>query len=637
MTGDQWRRLPAVALLVALAIYTGVLINRASYAVGGSDSSGYARLARSLLGGEVALPVSGLERLGLPAGYAPVFTPLGYTPLVRDGEPTTFMVPYYPIGFPLHLAVGALLLGWTYGPFWVSPVAGAISLLFLFLAGRRLGLSVVLAAAGASLLAVNPTFIYMASQPMSDVTALMWALVMVWAGLRSREDDRWAWLAGVAFGMAVLVRPTNIVLLAPLVFCIRPTLSALFRFVLGGMPMAATFFGFNYAAYGHPLQTGYGSANLQEFITSAGFGIRLEHYVRWLAMTMSPLLLIGWLAVAGDRLVEWRNRALLISWFGAILAFYVCYAIYDEWWYTRFLLPGYPALILGAMLAARDFAGRIPGERRRLRLAAGLTMYLVALGFAVYHDHKFGVLNIGRDQAIHAESCRWADEQLPERTLVVAMEMSGALEFYTRHSILRWDALRPELWPAVRTQVIAENYALTALLLEGEVEDAQRRVPGEWSEQGRIHDVSLWRIDPMKKAPPAVTYQSGFSGIERAGDGASWRWMADEGVVQLENTGQPMRLRIEGDVPLESLPRPATFRIELNGQVLDEMRATEHALVREFVVTPSQQGDRPSSELRIVTDQSFVPADTDPQSGDRRRLGFSLTRLLWKELPPSTE
>ncbi|MBX3278944.1 MAG: glycosyltransferase family 39 protein [Acidobacteria bacterium] len=620
----------AVGLAAVLAAYTAVLINRASYAVGGSDSSGYASLARSLLQGRVALPISELDQLELPSPFAPLFVPQGYTPYVEDGRPTAIRVSYYPVGFPLHLAVGAAILGWR-GPFWVSPVAGAVSLLLLFLVARRLGLSVAFALGSAAILAVNPTFIFMASQPMSDVAALLWALVMVWAGLRSREHNRWALLAGAAFGMALLVRPTNILLLAPLIFSLRLKLKPLFFFALGGLPMAAVFLFYNYAAFGHPLQTGYGAISLQHFITTTGLGLRAGHYLYWLMMTMSPLLLLGWIAVAANRLVEWRNRALLIVWFGAFLAFYLCYNIYDAWWYTRFLLPGYPALILGAMLVARDLLGRLPD--RRLRLAVGLGLLSAALGFSVYHDSRFGVLDIGRDQAIHADSCRWADARLPARSLVVANEMSGALKFYTNRSILRWDMLQPRLWSAVRTRVVEKEYRVYALLMDHEVESAQQLVVGEWTEQGRMRNVGLWRIDPMEKAPPGISYGSGFSDIERDGDGVSWRWMSDEGVIQLQNTGRPMRLGIEGVVPLESLSGPAAFKIVLNGKVLDEIPISQQAFLKEWVVTPLQQGNKAASELRIITNRVFVPGDLDPRSSDRRRLGFSLTGLVWKEIP----
>ena len=71
--------------------------------------------------------------------------------------------------------------------------------------------------------------------------------------------------------------------------------------------------------------------------------MRLQHYVYWMALTMSPLLLLGWAGVAIDRQVPWRDRALVISWFAAFLLFYIFYAIFDEWWYTRFIFPGYPA------------------------------------------------------------------------------------------------------------------------------------------------------------------------------------------------------------------------------------------------------------------------------------------------------
>ena len=56
--------------------------------------------------------------------------------------------------------------------------------------------------------------------------------------------------------------------------------------------------------------------------------------------------------------------------------------------------------------------------------------------------------------------------------------------------------------------------------------------------------------------------------------------MSDEGVVQLQNTGQEMRLLVEGDVPIDSLPRPSTIKFIFNGALLAEVTAREARAVR---------------------------------------------------------
>lgn len=145
-----------------------------------------------------------------------------------------------------------------------------------------------------------------------------------------------------------------------------------------------------------------------------------------------------------------------------------------------------------------------------------------------------------------------------------------------------------------------------------------------------MRHLSLWHVNPLEKAPPRIHYLSGFSGLEGDRAGTSWRWMSDEGVVQLENTGQAMRLRIVGDAPLDSLPHPGTFKISLNGALLDQTTLQKNPLQKEFLISPAQQGEGKWSELRIGTDQVFIPGQKNPQSSDQRRLGFSLVRLTWE-------
>jgi len=446
--------------------------------------------------------VTGPDLLGLPNDYDRIFMPLAYDPGPRPGTMSTG----YPIGFPMLIALGALIAGWEYGPFLVTPIVGLLSLLLIYLAGLELGLSRGFSIAGAIMLAASPTFIHMATQPMSDAIAMFWSLSAILAALRSRKRDGWALLAGAAFGMAFLTRPSSVLLLIPLLFSPRLKFKIILFFILGGLPLAAIFFTYNIVTHGHPLLTGYWANGVQNLVTTTGFTDRFNFYRYWIKVTMSPLLLLGWLVVAANRKVEWRNRAMLISWFTAFFLFYSCYAydIYGAWWYTRFLLPAYPAMILGALLVARDAIGLLGkwiSEANRTRLR--WIVLAILLGVTLSHENRyirrFDLFNFGPREIAYYTSCRWADQTIPSKSLVVAMRMSGALGFYTERPIVRWDWLEQEQWSIVKKHAAESGYQLYALLMPSEIEETQKRLGGKWTKLGMLDQASLWQIGPTSE------------------------------------------------------------------------------------------------------------------------------------------
>jgi hypothetical protein len=399
------------------------------------------------------------------------------------------------------MAVGALFGGWDYGPFLVGPITSVLSLLFLYLIGLELGLPRGFSVAGVVMLAAAPTFIYLGLQPMSDEVAMFWATVVIWSSLRSRKRDAWALLAGAAFGMAFLTRPSNILLLIPTLFSLPLKPKNLLYFMLGGLPLAGVFFAYNKTAYGHPLRTGYGEIGLFSEMKLSGFADRFSNYYTWLTRTLGPLLLLGWLGVAADRKVHWRDRGMLISWFGSFLLLYSFYNIYGVWWYTRFLLPGYPALVLGTLLVVRDIPGLLKNyfsEANRIRLKWAFLAIL--MGVTLSHERRyirrFELFNFGPASSANSASCRWANRTLPNQAIVVASEMSGALKFYTERPIFRWDYTFPPEWTVVKNHAAEKGYRWYALLLPFEIDDAQKRLGGKWVKLGMLDQVSLWQIDP---------------------------------------------------------------------------------------------------------------------------------------------
>ena len=490
------RRARTAAVIFAAAVgflaYAWLLLFHASFAVGGSDSSGYANAARLVTTGRIVAPVDALEELSLPNDFVRIFIPLGFEPGPRPG--TT--VPFYPPGFPLQFAFAAIVAGWNYGPFVLSPLSALLSLLLFYLVARELGFSRLFSAAGAAVLGLYPTFVFQAEQPMSDISATMWSLATMLFALRSRRRDVWAIAAGVSLGMAVLVRPNNVLLVIPLVFALALRLRSWVFFAAGAIPFAAGSAGWNFVAYRNPFKTGY-SGELAASLALSNFAERFRHYGLWLSKLFTPLVPAGWLLLWADRRAAARDRGLLFSWFGVFFLFYCFWGPYETWWYTRYLLPGTPALILGALLVVRDGLHVTKKDRAvALRRAAAVVALAAVLGVEWRWIRKHDVLRFGEGEKLYPEACHWTERLVPPGSLVVSMQMSGALRYYTGLTIVRWDWIqRPEQAASVRERARVRGRALYALLAPYEVERLAERFPGSWTKIGNLRDVTLWRAD----------------------------------------------------------------------------------------------------------------------------------------------
>ncbi|HET8774498.1 MAG TPA: glycosyltransferase family 39 protein [Thermoanaerobaculia bacterium] len=427
-----------VILIVFAVLLGAVLVANRSESVFGADSSGYANLARMLARGETTRP--------LPA---PGYPPLGFVPL-PDGR----MASFYPIGLPIHLAL--------FPPFFVSPLAGVALVLLTFRLGRQLH-SELAGLIAALLMGFCAVFVFQALQPMSDVLAAMWSVAAITAAVEGRERPRFDLLAGFCFGIAVLVRPTSILLLLPLALALarrlpagrsaggpparpaaggpagpRPALRAALRFalfLLGGIPAALVLGWYNLDAFGSLVGSGYSAGGATREFALAYFVPRALHYARWTTELLSPIAIlaaIGALAIA-------KQRWLLLSWFAAFFVFYSFYYSYHEWWYTRFLLPAYPALAVAAGIAIAQVTARWR--------VAGVLLIVAALTWEGRQVSRFAVLYTDEDQHLSRVPVEWAARALPPRSLVFSQEFSGSLLYYSGHRPVRWDLGPPLVDP----------------------------------------------------------------------------------------------------------------------------------------------------------------------------------------------
>ena len=480
-----------IAAFVAFLAYGRLVFFHASFAAGGSDTSGYVNAARLMTTGRIVEPVAALRQLDLPDEFLHAFIPLGFVP----GPKPRTMSPFHPPGFPLQVALAGVIAGWNYGPFVVSPLAALVSLLLIYSVARELGLSRRSSAAGAAALALCPVFVFQAEQPMSEVSATMWSLAAVFCALRSRRRDAWALPAGAAFGMALLVRPADLLLLLPLLLALRLRIRTALFFAAAAAPFVAGLLAWNMAAYGSPFRTAY-SEDLAQGLALANFSGGLRHYGLWLVNLLSPLVPAGWLLVAADRRAAARDRLLLLAWFAAFFLFSCFRGASEAWWQTRFLLPGIPAMILASLLVVRDGLHVGKEDRGVLLRRAVAVLALVAVVAVEYGQIRaLGVLEVGEEEKVYADASRWAEAKAPPGSLIVSMQMSGAIRYYTALIPVRWDRIEPEKARVVRERARSQGRALHALLFPFEVERLRERLPGSWTRVGTLREVTLWRAD----------------------------------------------------------------------------------------------------------------------------------------------
>ncbi len=495
---ERPRRLLFFLSILGVVAYGALLIEHLAPGIGAFDSAGHANAARAIVSGRIVEPIEALGTLELPDRLAPAFVPTSH----EAGPAARTIVPRVAPGFALHVALGSLVAGWDAGPLIMNPILAIVCLLLIFQLARELDLSRPFAFAGAAILASCPLFLFGAIQPTADVAATMWAVGAVFFGLRAARNDRWALACGAAFGMAVLIRPEQWLLLLPLAFALGGRPKNLFRFVVGALPFAVFLAVWNRAISSSVM--GLAAAGGPTGEPPADALLRLHDFTRWLSLQLSPLVPIGWVGVSLDRRVPARERAMLLLWFAPLL-FFACVrdVPFRQWWDARVLLPALPALILGALLAVRDVLRLFPEpqERPRLRLSALAAFLLLTLvGVSQWWGYsRLRPLEAASREAVYAESSRaLMAESEGARGVVLTGDLSGAIRFYTELTPVRWDRITPEDLESLRAKSAARGFRVFGAFLPDEDGPARSRFPGPWMSLGRVQTASLWEIPPAR-------------------------------------------------------------------------------------------------------------------------------------------
>ena len=282
-------------------------------------------------------------------GAPETWTPLGFRTI--PGNPGA-IASVYPPGLPLLMALFQIIAGYC-GAFLVVPICSALTVWLTYLLGRRLFDAPHIGLLAAALVAASPVFLYQIMNAMSDVpVTAAWTLALLLL-----VSDR-PLLSGLAVGAAILIRPNLAPVSGVFVLWLAVTNRAsVWRFAAGLAPALGAVLLVNWRMYGSPLTSGYGE--LGHYYAWEYALANLRRYPVWIVDTQTPLVLLALCLFVAP---AWlppprvpRLRLLFGGFIGIVFLSYLFYTPFDAWWFLRFLLPIWPAI----MVPTRGGAGRV--------------------------------------------------------------------------------------------------------------------------------------------------------------------------------------------------------------------------------------------------------------------------------------
>lgn len=457
-----------ILLLVGYAI--SIALNFDVYA-SGSDPSGYMNDVALILDKNLHAKQRIVEEVSDKISTS-AYIPLGFKP-VENNE----MVPTYPFGLPILIALVSLLFGVDNAPeitLWLHAIASIILIYFL---AKEFGLEKFWAVIASVLLAINPLFVQSFGWMMSDMPAMFWCSLVIFSALKTRQKIEWAIVSGIAIGVAVMIRPTNILIFIPALMIFGKNLRALIYFGFAGLPFAVLQGFLNYNCYGEIFTTGYGDFSnffKLEFVPQTFFA-----YTNYLFLELTPFVVLA-LAVFWNRN---KNSKIIIFWALPFLIFYSFYYFTSEvWWYMRFILPAFPAIILAMILFLRDIHKSAP----QLRMALIISFLSLSFFWQASVILRYDLLR--HDESRYLKVNNWAEENLPKNAVIFAMQSSGSLFYYTDFTIVRYDVLsRDEL-----NKINVSSRPFFAILHNFELNQISK-FPGKWQKENEVDGIVIFR------------------------------------------------------------------------------------------------------------------------------------------------
>ena len=442
----------SVAIVIAVFVFA-IAMRTSLFEARASDQYGYVSQAALWANGTVVIH----EPLAATAPWPNAtwsVAPLGYRP---GREPAT-IVPTYPPGLPLIMAVFIRLFG-PFGAFLVVPLLGSLAVIATFFLGRQTaGVACGLFAAMA--LATSPIFLFQLREPMSDVPVTAWWLIATL--LVTAPYSAAALAGGFAALAAIVTRPNLIPLAAVLVVYIVTRASMPIRirlrnaalFSAGTLSACVALAILNRSLYGSPFESGYGST--AELFKLQYLTANLATYPRWLIETETPVIILALLA---PWFVSPSLSRLFLAISATLFASYAFYVPFDNWTYLRFLLPAIALLLILTSGVVLQLSLRLRSPLSRWAVAA---LCLAVMG---WRWDSAGMQPPQPNERRFAVVGEFVRNELPPNAILLSMQHSGSVRYYSGRPTVRWDLL-PEEWLDGSVRFLREKGYVPLLLLE---------------------------------------------------------------------------------------------------------------------------------------------------------------------------
>jgi len=122
----------------------------------------------------------------------------------------------------------------------------------------------------------------------------------------------------------------------------------------------------------------------------------------------------------------------------AVFLAYVAYSSFDNWTYTRFLLPAFPFAIVSSVWTAA-MLGRRLGSPLVQAIVALVVIFVVLAWMRESNDRL--ILQTARGERRYIEAARFAARTTPDDAIVLAMQHSGSVRYYAARTTIRYDWL----------------------------------------------------------------------------------------------------------------------------------------------------------------------------------------------------
>jgi hypothetical protein len=281
-------------------------------------------------------------------------------------------------------------------------------------------------------------------------------------------------------------------------------------FTAGAVPGCLAVAAINAYLYGSPLSSGY--APFDVLYKLSHIAPNLARYPRWLIETQTPLVLLAFAApfvlrpnnaAAGLTDAPRVVAAVWLCFAGAVVASYLVYLPFDEWWYVRFLLPAYPPLLVLSVAVV----GRLVAPLTRTMPRARYALVAGMVAAVAWHG-----VNLSIDRGAHRQ---WIAEQryktvgeyiasaLPEQAVVLSMQHSGGIRFYSHRVTVRYDLIAPSDLDLVIDELERLGYAPYIALDDWEEPLFRDRFAGhsrladlDWAPVVRLHQntVAVYQV-----------------------------------------------------------------------------------------------------------------------------------------------